>query len=311
MIGRSARHTAGRARRCTQILLTAILGGALIGALAAAIDWRLILVNGDFVEPAFLNLLWLTVTGAGAASGLVLGMLGLLALVPFNWNRGRPSPTLPGGFRLPAVLIIALLVLYLGLRVATPIFEGRLPIRWIDLACGDGPASAGMLQAGESDTPPTSVILLVLDTVRADHLSLHGYHRPTTPELEKLAEESLVCSSARSTSSWTLPAHGSLFTGLYPSQHRMHGYPLDDHVEGQPLLAHSMAAGLVTLPMLLRRAGFQTAAIYANPVLSPRYRLDRGFDLYFSQTNYNSRLALFTEPVLSAVPWSGWLETFR
>jgi arylsulfatase A-like enzyme len=301
----------GRTRHCVQLLLTTILGGGLTGSLAAAIDWQRILFTGDFVEPVTLNLLWLTVTAAGAASGLVLGLTAILALVPLTWCRGRPLPELPGGFRLPAALLTVLLVLYLGLWLATLIVEGRLPTRRIDLACSGEPESAGVGRPGKIDTPPISVILLVLDTVRADHLSLYGYHRPTTPELEKLAGESLVCDSARSTASWTLPAHGSLFTGLYPSQHRMHGYGLDDHHEGQPLLAHSMAAGIMTLPMLLRRAGLQTAALYANPVLSPRYRLDRGFDLYLSQTNYNSGLALFTEPILAAAPWSGWLETFR
>ena len=63
-----------------------------------------------------------------------------------------------------------------------------------------------------------NVILITLDTVRAKNLSLYGYQRQTTPQLEKLAKDSVVFEQAIATAPWTLPSHGSIFTGQYPHQ---------------------------------------------------------------------------------------------
>ncbi len=63
-----------------------------------------------------------------------------------------------------------------------------------------------------------NVLLIVLDTVRAESLSLYGYERPTTPGLERLAREGATFDFAMSTAPWTLKSHGTLFTGLYPEQ---------------------------------------------------------------------------------------------
>ena len=65
-----------------------------------------------------------------------------------------------------------------------------------------------------------NVILIVLDSVRADHMSCYGYDRPTTPNIDRIAEDGIVYDRAYSASCWTLPSHASLFTGLYPSKHR-------------------------------------------------------------------------------------------
>ena len=67
-----------------------------------------------------------------------------------------------------------------------------------------------------ADAP--NVLLIVLDTVRADHLSLFGYFRPTSPSLKRLAERGIRFDWARATSPWTLPSHASLFTGRWPSE---------------------------------------------------------------------------------------------
>jgi arylsulfatase A-like enzyme len=64
-----------------------------------------------------------------------------------------------------------------------------------------------------------NVLLIVLDTVRADRMSLHGYARPTTPFLERMAKEGTMFTQAVAPSSWTLPSHASLFTGLPPNEH--------------------------------------------------------------------------------------------
>src|SRR6185369_9578077 len=73
---------------------------------------------------------------------------------------------------------------------------------------------------------PAGILLVVLDTVRQDHLSLYGYERPTSPNLDRLAATSLVFENAYSTSHFTLPAHASLFTGKLPSVHGAGGRPM-------------------------------------------------------------------------------------
>ena len=67
------------------------------------------------------------------------------------------------------------------------------------------------------------VILIVLDTVRADHLSIYGYHRQNNKNLEEFARDALVFENCIATAPWTLPSHASLFTGLYPTEHGAHG----------------------------------------------------------------------------------------
>src|SRR5262249_48827505 len=63
-----------------------------------------------------------------------------------------------------------------------------------------------------------NVILIVLDTVRADHLRIHGYRRDTTPNLARLVEQGVRFDRARATAPWTLPSHASLFTGRWPHE---------------------------------------------------------------------------------------------
>ena len=70
-----------------------------------------------------------------------------------------------------------------------------------------------------AEPAPRSLVLVVVDTLRADHLSVYGHARPTTPALERRAREAAVFEQARSTSSWTLPGFGSLFTGEPPARH--------------------------------------------------------------------------------------------
>ncbi len=125
------------------------------------------------------------------------------------------------------------------------------------------------------------LIIIVLDTVRKDHLSLYGYSRRTTPFLEELAQESLVFTNVQSTSSWTLPAHASLFTGLYPHDHGAHRF---SHSHGLPL-----SSSYTTLAEILRNQGYRTAGISANfAYVNKEFGLHQGFEYFFSsyQPNY-------------------------
>ena len=138
----------------------------------------------------------------------------------------------------------------------------------------------------------TPVFVLVLDTTRADHMSVYGYPRPTTPELEELAEHAMVFDRATSTSSWTLPAHASLFTGLHPLAHGALRLPgLDEDAQslsnqGIHRPAYPLPEDAETLAEQLSESGYATGAIVANyAYMDPAFQVHQGFDDYFAVRN--------------------------
>jgi arylsulfatase A-like enzyme len=108
----------------------------------------------------------------------------------------------------------------------------------------------------------------VADTARADRFSANGYNRPTTPAIEALGRQGAVYLRAYTPAPWTLPAHASLFTGLYPSAHGADSGNL--HLDpALPLLARR-----------LRDAGYRTQAYVANPWVGKDYGFQEGFDTF-------------------------------
>ncbi|MGY8804601.1 MAG: sulfatase-like hydrolase/transferase, partial [bacterium] len=73
--------------------------------------------------------------------------------------------------------------------------------------------------APQPQGPPPNVLLISIDTLRPDHLGAYGYERATSPRIDRLAAEGALFETAISSSSWTLPAHAALFTGLSDSVH--------------------------------------------------------------------------------------------
>jgi arylsulfatase A-like enzyme len=134
-----------------------------------------------------------------------------------------------------------------------------------------------------------NVVMIVMDTVRADHTSLYGYERDTTPFLRELAKESTVYNHSFAVSDITLTSHASMFTGLYPRTHGAHLAP-PLHPFGRPL-----GEEFTTLPEMLRDNGYRTMGIAANFVyLPPRFGLAQGFELY--DWRFPTRVVIFGEP---------------
>jgi arylsulfatase A-like enzyme len=129
-------------------------------------------------------------------------------------------------------------------------------------------ATGGLLLACGSavDSAPPNIILIVIDTMRADHLSTYGYPRLTTPNLTKFADDSIRFDRAYATASWTVPSHASLFTGLYSIGHgaTQEGERLDDDLQ--------------TAAELLAAAGYRTAAFSNNPWVSALSNMTQGFE---------------------------------
>jgi arylsulfatase A-like enzyme len=113
--------------------------------------------------------------------------------------------------------------------------------------------------------PRPNVLLIVVDTVRADRLSSYGYQRPTSTHMDRLARSGIRFANVSSTSSWTLPAHASLFTGVMPIRHGA----TQEHRE--------LGSEFSTLAGLLSDAGYATVAVSGNPLVSVTTGLDRGF----------------------------------
>jgi len=115
---------------------------------------------------------------------------------------------------------------------------------------------------------PSGIILISLDTLRADHLGCYGYGRPTSPAIDSLGADSALFEQALSASSWTLPAHASLLTSTDPPHH------------GVKAADDKLPSSLLTLAEVLSQNGFFCGAITGGGFLSPLYGFARGFDFY-------------------------------
>ena len=121
------------------------------------------------------------------------------------------------------------------------------------------------------------IVLIVMDTVRADHLGIYGYDRGTSPKLDAWAADARVYEDVVADAPWTLPSHASLFTGRSSRSHGAHGTPPGDGIAA-PL------GDMETLAEALRLSGYRTMGIAANQAfLSSAWGLARGFDLWLCE----------------------------
>jgi arylsulfatase A-like enzyme/Flp pilus assembly protein TadD len=122
-------------------------------------------------------------------------------------------------------------------------------------------------------TPPAGAIVLVsIDTLRADRLPAYGYTRGKTPALDAFARDAVLFSHAYAHAPQTLPSHASIFTGLLPFEHGV-----------RDNLGFTLSSDKVTLPVLLRQAGYRTGGFVSSYVLRPEAGLNRGFDVYSAE----------------------------
>jgi arylsulfatase A-like enzyme len=138
----------------------------------------------------------------------------------------------------------------------------------------------GLAACAPQGSGSPDVLLVVMDTVRADRLSLYGHDRPTSPYLERLAASGVVFDDCTTAGVWTWPSHASLFTGEPPTVHGAHfavgepqegAWPLDEAV------ATRMRESLPTLAEHFAAAGYETVSVAANELLTPELGLVRGF----------------------------------
>jgi arylsulfatase A-like enzyme len=130
------------------------------------------------------------------------------------------------------------------------------------LGCSDPPAPPSC--------PDCNVVLISVDTLRADHVGAYGYDRPVTPNIDALARRGVLFENAISQSSWTRPAHMSIFTGLYP---REHGFVAIRDMR-------ALEPGVPTIASVLGEHGWATAAYTGGINMSASFGFGNGFDVY-------------------------------
>ena len=142
-----------------------------------------------------------------------------------------------------------------------------------------------------------NVLILVMDTARAQSLSCYGYERATSPNLDALTADSVLYERAIAPGCWSLPSQLSLLTGLFPSKHGAHELHL------------SYPHHYPTLPEVLREAGYATLGISPNSWMSDEFGATYGFDTYLKLWQYWPTLPATAES--RSRPWIRWAHHFN
>jgi arylsulfatase A-like enzyme len=292
----------------------AVKAGVLAGLVLAAVD----LGQVAWLNPASLKaaaVVWLIGLYVGAG---LLGALVLFGVAALAWRAGarervgtlRAVLLAVGGFLLAqeaalrafsplsawrpwavvGAAVVALALVPLLARLVRRVPVALAAVGLVLLAAGAVGAAHGFVAPRDEQrsaepvtaaaTGKPNVVLVLIDTLRADHLGCYGYSRPTSPHIDAFAKEGVQFLQNFSQSSWTKPATASLLTSHYPSMHQC-------YLEQQKLPETE-----VILPQMMKRAGYQTAVFSGNPWITPDYGFDRGVDHFFS--TYDERFARVT-----------------
>ena len=186
------------------------------------------------------------------------GLMSILAAVVIAglWPR-RTSPR-PSKERPAASWLVFALAGTIGI-IALSSLTASLP--W--------PPPSPLRAASAKQSAGPNIVLIIMDSARADRFSVYGYGRKTSPFLERFAAESTVFDNAVAESPWTLPSHATLFTGLYPGQHNAHAehFWLDDRYR--------------TLAEILADNGYRTVLFSNNDYVSRETNLVQGFQRFW------------------------------
>src|SRR6266481_376803 len=136
--------------------------------------------------------------------------------------------------------------------------------------------SAAQAAAQTPEKSPPNVVLITIDTLRADHLGCYGYQKIKTPNIDSLAAEGARFARAFTVVPVTLPSHTAMLTGTYPMLSGMHDFS-----------ANKLSPQQVTLATVLKRAGYVTGAVVGSAVLDSRFGLNHGFDFYFDHFDFS------------------------
>lgn len=219
--------------------LGALVGAATIGAARRGRGWHWLA----------MAIVWVALQEYAAPAGpegrtlALVTPVGALALLALGSGLGRRARWLP--------VVVGIVLVVTGV-LAPEVAARRRPTPPL--------AALPLARPGARD-----VMLVVLDTVRADHLGAYGYARPTSPRFDALAREGTLFLDAVAPGTWSLPSHASLFTGRFVSAHRAH----DEHLH--------LDADVPTLAERFAAAGYETRSFTANAWIADSLGMTRGF----------------------------------
>lgn len=225
-------------------------GSALIFFLSVAGPFLLFLIVGGHVNFHFFP-------SFAAPASLVFDAAFLLLLIMFGfwfYRKGGHwlNRKLPLGLR-------GLLIIWVAAALAAAVTLSAMATR---------DSSSDQTDTAAPVSVP-NVLLISVDAMRPDHMSAYGYHRATTPNLERLAREGTLFRNAYANSSWTKASVGTMFTSLYPSSH------------GGNSMGVGLSSDLVTLPELMKERGYATGIFTANTHITPLFGYEEGVDRFY------------------------------
>ncbi|HDH97126.1 MAG TPA: hypothetical protein ENF73_05305, partial [Proteobacteria bacterium] len=194
-----------------------------------------------FLAPKFVGVwLWIVVPYAAVSAASLI--IGLLLQLPFR-RLFRKKDVKPVSMRFLAYFGLPILAFFAVFNLSLGLFAPK----------ARGP----------------NVVLISIDTLRADHMSLYGYHRNTTPNIDRLARESVVFDANIAAAPWTLPSHATMLTGHTPMVH------------GASRLVYRIHDDIFQLQEILKQHGYRTFAVTSVLLLSPGYGFSTGFEDYY------------------------------
>ncbi len=234
-------------------LFFSLISFCVIGILAALRVARRFFWLCLFLSAASLWALLLSASLRNSSGrGLILILsIGAVLGTAFAWVFERRE----AGFRLLVSRTLPIFLIYMAGCAAIPLLHQVREDRGAALASAAGPSQP-------------NVLLIIVDSLRADHLSTYGYSRETSPHLSALAAQGVLFESAIAAAPWTLPSHASMMTGLYPNQHGAEAVGDPEPLDGR----------FLTIAETFKERRYLTAAFSANyGLFSRRFGFERGF----------------------------------
>jgi arylsulfatase len=280
-----------------------LFGAASYGLIGAGIGAGWSVVSG--VLPRLRS----QAASAASSAGLAAALLGLV-VGRFRIIRDAFSESLPllsgAGIAVHVGLLVGALVVYLLVAGAVrrraarrgPVAATAVSAAAMLVVGGLASVMANVVAGGPAEKPAVApstakgpnVVLIIADTLRADHLGVYGARDVSTPAVDSLAADGVVFEKAFAQSSWTRPSIATILTGLYPGSHSvMHKTDL-------------LPADVVTVAEAMKQGGYRTSGFVTNINVAPSFNFQQGFDEYqylapdffFGATDSGSKLALYS-----------------
>lgn len=154
-----------------------------------------------------------------------------------------------------------------------------------------------------SNSKKYNLILISIDGLQAKHLSKYGYSKNTTPNLDAFLDQSTLFTKTVSPAPWTVPSHMSIFTSMYPSEHKVVNKFADFNIETQKgVVANlkNLSPNAITLTQILKNNGYTTGGFTGDAGVGPQFGFNQGFDTYYEPT---STFGGFDGSIPKALAW--------